>query len=383
MTPHEVARDTAEVGLVRLVRALAVVLPGLALLQALANSGDYRQPAAAVAVWLAVMGAGAWLVPRLRAGGLTAGETAAATAIAVAAVAATGAAHRAHGSPGSVDLAILGTVWILLLVVVSHPARVWVPVALLVFAVQSAVLISEQGLNLLSLSQVGVAGYIIAGVLIAFAALRPTLDVHVDMAARQASLASRRAAERAAASAVKQERDSRLAVLEREALPLLRAIADGTLDPADEDVREQCAQHAAVLRRALSGSATGGGLMSGLERALGAASARGLPVTVQSIGDPGTSPPAVARAVLGAVDAVLSALPPGPATLTVLAAGDAVELYLTFGAPPRAADLARLGPGLTRFGLDVPAAAHWRAALSAPDAGEGFLEISWRKDDAA
>jgi hypothetical protein len=376
VTPHEAARDTAEVGLTRMVRALAVILPTLALLQTVANSRDYRQPAAAIVVWLAVLAAGAWLVPRLRTGGLNAGETAAATAIAVAAVAVIGAAHRAHESQGSVDLAILGTVWLLLLVVVSHPARVWIPVALLVFAVQGALLISEQGLSLLSLSQLGAAGYIIATALIAFAALRSALAVHVDMAARQASLASRSAAERAAAAAVKQERDSRLAVLEQEALPLLRAIADGTLDPADEDVREQCERHSTVLRRALTESAPGGEVMAGLDRTLRAAAVRGLPVTVQAIGDPGTAHPAVARAALGAVDAVLTVLPPDQAVLTVLAAGDDVELFLTFSAPPRAA------PDLTRFGRDAPAAARWRATLGEAETGEGYLEINWRKDGA-
>src|SRR6185437_2298793 len=104
------------------------------------------------------------------------------------------------------------------------------------------------GLNPLSLSELGAAGYIIAAVLITFAALRPALAVHVAVAARQASLASRLAAERAAAAAIGQERRGRLAVLEKEALPLLRAIADGTLDPAREDVRRECARYAASLR---------------------------------------------------------------------------------------------------------------------------------------
>jgi hypothetical protein len=376
VTAQEAARDTAEAGVTRMIRTLAVVTPTLALLQALANARDYRQPAAAVVVWLAVIAAGTWLVPRLRAGGLTAGETAAATAIAVAAVAATRGAPRPPETQGSIDLAILGTVWLLLLVVASHPARVWVPLALLVFTVQGVLLIVEQGLGRLSLSQLGAAGYIMAAALIAFATLQPALDVHVGTAARQASLASRSAAERAAAAAVKQERDSRLAVLEQEALPLLRAIADGTLDPVAADVREQCGRHAAVLRRALTASAPGSGLTAGLERTLRAAAARGLLVTVQVIGDPGTPSPAVARAVLGAVDAVLSALPPAEAVLTVLAAGEDVELYLTFGAPLRAV------PDLARLGLAVPAAARWRAALTGAETGEGFLEVSWRKGGA-
>jgi hypothetical protein len=375
---HEVARDTAEVGLMRMVRALAVILPSVALVQALANSRDYRQPAVAIVVWLAVLGAGAWLVPRLRAGGLAAGETAAAILIAVAAVGVIGAVHRAHGPAGSIDLAVLGTVWLLVLVVMSHSARVWVPAALLVFAVHSALLIRDGGLNQLSLSQLGAAGYIIAAVLIAFAALRPTLDMHVSMAARQASLASRSAAERAAAAAIQQERQSRLAVLEKEALPLLHGIAGGALDPTLGDVRERCARHAAVLRHSLTGGAPGvGDLVVWLEPALQAAAARELPVAIQLIGDLGTPQPPVARAVLATVDAVISVLPPCQVMLTVLASGGDVELYLTFSAPLRSV------PDLTPFGLDVPAAACWHASVSAVETGGGYLEVSWRKDGAA
>jgi hypothetical protein len=376
VSPQKVAWDTVEAGLTSLLRALALVLPSLALLQVLVNARDYRQPVVAAIVWLAVLGAGAWLVPRSRAGRLTTGETAAAIAIAVVAVAAIGAAHQAHSDPGNVNLAVLGTVWLLALVVMAHPAWVWIPVALLVFAVEGVLVFREQGLNQLSLSQLGAAGYIIAAILIAFAALRPTLDMHVTMAVRQAALASRAAAEHAAAAAIKQERRGRLAVLEEEALPLLRGIADGTLDPADAGVREQCARHAGVLRDALSDDAPGGELMARLQSALRAAGTRGRPVTVQLIGDPGIPPPAVARAVLAAVGAVLSALPPDQAVLTVLAAEDDVELYLTFDAPLRAA------PDLTRFGREVPAAAHWRAALSTTEADGGFLEVRWRKDGA-
>jgi hypothetical protein len=238
---HEVARDTAEAGLMRLVRALSIVMPSVALVQVLVSPRDYRQPAAAIVVWLAVLGAGAWLVPRLRAGGLSAGglsagETVAAIAIAVAAVASIGAEHRAHGNPESVNLAILGTIWLLALVVMSQSARVWIPAALLVYTVRGAFLIRDGGLNSPGLSELAAAGYIVAAVLIAFAVLRLTLYLRVSMAARQTSLASRTAAERAAAAAIQEERQRRLAVLEREALPLLRGIADGTLDPADAGV---------------------------------------------------------------------------------------------------------------------------------------------------
>lgn len=379
MNHHEAARDAAEKGLMRLIRALAVILPCIAIVQVLANAGDYRAPAAAIAVWLAVLGSGAWLVPRLRKGGLTAGETALAVAVAVVAVAAvgaTGTAHRAHGVTGSVDLAILGTIWLLVLVVVSHPARVWVPAALLVYAVQGATMIRADGLSPPILSQLAAAGYIIAGVLVAFAAVRPALETRAAMAARRASMASSAATERAAAAVIRQERRARLAVLEKEALPLLRGIAGGTLDPARAGVRQECARQAEVLRRSLADHAPGGGLVTGIQPALRIAAAREVPVTVQVIGDPGQAPPPVERAVLATLDAVLGALSPRQVTLTVIASGDEVELYLPFGAPPAAA------PDLARFGLEVPAAACWHAAVSAAEAGEGCLEVSWRKGDA-
>jgi hypothetical protein len=397
VSPHTVARDIAEAGLMRMVRTIAVMTPGIALIQVLADPHDYRKPDAAIAVWLAVLGAAGWLVPRMRTRGLSAGETAAAIAIAVAAVAVAGLTLQPHPRPGSVDLGILGTIWLLLLVVMSRPAQVWVPATLIVFAVHSALLIRSGGLNRLSLSELEAAGYITAGIVIAFAALRPTLAVHASMAARRSSLASKSAAESAAAAAIARERRSRLAVLEKEALPLLRAIADGTLDPAAADVRERCARHAAVLRHSLTGRPPGAGeLAAGLEPALRAARERGLLVDVQLIGEPGTLPPQLAAALLATVDAVLSALPPHQVTLTVLGPDDDmkddecddrngddirggdVELYLTFDAPPRCI------PDLTRFarGSDLPAAARWHATISAAEPGGGYLEVSWRKDGA-
>jgi hypothetical protein len=375
---HKAAQDVAEVGLMRMVGTLAVILPSLALVQVLANAQDYRQPAVAIAVWLAILGAAAWLVPRLRTGDLATGETTAAIVIAIAAVAAIGLTRQSHGVPGSVDLAILGTVWLLATVVLSRPARVWVPAALIVFSVHGVLLIRDAGLSRATLSQLEAAGYIMAAVLTAFAALRPTLAIQASMAARRASLASKSAAERAAAAAVQQERQSRLAVLEKEALPLLRGIANGTLDATSEEVRDRCARHAAMLRHSLTGQVPHAGeLAAELEPTLRAARERGLLVAVQLIGDQVPPPPPVARAVLATVAAVVDALPPHQVTLTVLASGDDVELYLTFSAP------LRNRPDPTRIGRDLPAAVGWHAMLSAADAGGGFLEISWRKNGAA
>jgi hypothetical protein len=380
VSPHQVVGDVAEAGLSRMVGTIAVILPAVALIQVLANAHDYRQPAAVIAVWLVVLGAAAWLSPRMRARVLSGAETAAAIAIAIAAVTVVGAERQGRVMPGSVDLAILGTMWLLVVVVMSVPIWVSVPAALTVYGSHSALLIRAEGVNPLAMSELEAAGYICAAFLIAAAVLRPTIAVHVSLGARRASLASRSAAERAAAAAIGQERQSRLAVLEREALPLLRGIADGTLDATASDVRDRCARHAAVLRHSLTEGAPGaGGLADGLEPTLQAARERGLLVTLQLVGDPGPMPTRLARAVLATVDAVLRSLPPQQVTLTVLGVGDDVELYLAFDAPPGT------GLDLTRLPEqnDLPAAARWRATVDATEPGGGYLEISWRKDGAA
>ena len=65
MVSHsEVVREVTEPGLQRMIGAMAAILPLVALGQALANMQDYYQPAVVVAVWLAVLAAGTWLVPR-------------------------------------------------------------------------------------------------------------------------------------------------------------------------------------------------------------------------------------------------------------------------------------------------------------------------------
>lgn len=385
MVSHrEVVRDAAEFGLRRMLGAMAAILPLAALIQMLANRSDYRQPVVAAGVWLAVFAAGVWLVPRMRRDRLTLGEAVAGILMAVVAVAVIGWEHRAHHPSESVDLAILGTVWLLALVALYQPARVWIPGALTVYGVHAVLLIGVAGANPQSLAQLEAAGYILAAVLIGFAALRPTVAMHTSMTARRAELASRSEAERAAAAAVLADRQGRLALLEMEVLPLLRGIADGTLDPAAGEVPQRCARHAADLRHSLTGHGltgrglTGrapdaGALLARLQPALRAAGARGALVNVQVIGDPGIPPPQVAGAVLATVDAVISVLPPHQVMLTVLGSADDVEVYLTFSEPLRET------PDLTPFGRDLPLAVHWHAAVTGQDAGPGCLEISWRK----
>jgi hypothetical protein len=174
-------------------------------------------------------------------------------------------------------------------------------------------------------------------------------------------------------AAVREDRHARRAVLEMEALPLLRGIAQGTLDAADSAVRERCARHAAALRRALTDRPQdAGGLLAELEPALSAARARGLWVEVQVVGDPAAPVPELAQATLAAVGCVLSALPVQQVILTVLASGDAVELYLTFGRPPL------VSLDMTELRRPALATARWCATVDVDDTGAGCLEVRWR-----
>ena len=373
VTREGMVAEAAESAVPRLVIALAVILPTGLLLQALVNHAEYRQPLVPVVVWLGMLAAAVWLVPRAYAHRLSTADAVAAIAIAVVVVTAIGLDRTPHVTAGTVDWTILGVMWLLAILALSSPARVWVPGSAVVLAVHTVFVLRLLGVNPLGLAQVAGSAYVMAVILAVFAALRPTLRTHAKMATRRAELGSLSAAERAAGAAIHEDRRARLALLELEALPLLRGIAEGTLDPADPAVRRRCDQHAETLRRALADrSQQAGGLLARLEPALSAARARDVQVEVQVIGDPGRPNEDVAQATVATVDGVLRTLPPQPVTLTILRAGDEVELYLIFERAPRGSyDVT--GPADT-----VPAAAAWRAAVEAGESGRGCLEVRWR-----
>jgi hypothetical protein len=364
--------DAYNLDLPRAVGAITAVWQLATLVQVIAYLHDYRQPAIVIGVWLGLLAAAGWLIPRARAGGLTAAEAAAAIAIAVAAVALVGWERRLHGASGPVDWSVTGSGWLLALVAISRPPRAWICGAVLVFAAHAVFAIRVLGPTSLDLARLAVNAYTLVIILAVFAAVRPATAAYARLAARRAALVSQSAAERAAAAAVQADQAERLALLEAEALPLLRGIAGGTLAVTDREVARRCARYAATLRRALVDRAgEAGGLLADLAPVLNAARDRGTPAEVQLLGDPGSPARAVATATVAAVDTVLRALPPQPVTLTVLAAEEEVELFMTFDRAPAAV------AGLGRLGQSVPAAAGWRAAVEIGDTGAGCLEVRW------
>ena len=367
-------RDAYETELPRVAGMAAVIWQFTLLIQVVSYLRAYSPPAVPVAVWLGMLVAAGGLVPRARASRFAGAEALVAIAVAVTAVVLVGMARRAHGAPGTVDWSVIGTGWLLALVALNRPAWVWGSAALLVFTAHAVLTIHVLGVTLLGLARLAATAYTVVVILVVFAALRPAVRTYAAMATRRASLTSRSAAERAAAAAVHQDRLDRLELLEQQALPLLRGIAIGRLDPAGSDVREQCGRQAATLRRALVDRPQHEGwLLAGMEPALSAAKARGVPMEVRVVGDPGRPPTEIAGATLAAVSGVVNALPPHPVTLTVLASEDEVEVYMTFDRPPQAA------PDLTGLGRKVPAMSGWCATVDVDDTGAGCLEIRWRK----
>ena len=117
----------------RVLGMLAAIWQLTLLLQMLGYLREYREPAVPVLVWLGLVAAAVWLVPRTRAGDLTGREAVFAIAIAITAVSLCGWADRVPGAVGSVEWSVFGTSWLLAVVAVSRPAWEWVSGALAVF----------------------------------------------------------------------------------------------------------------------------------------------------------------------------------------------------------------------------------------------------------
>jgi hypothetical protein len=366
----------------RLAGKVAVVWQFALLFGVLADLHAYRQPAAPIVVWLGLLAAAAWLVPRAWAGGLSAWEAAGAIAVAVTAVAVLGWDRSRAGMLMNVDWSAFGTGWLLVIVALSRPPRAWATGAVLVFATYAIFTLRLMGETPSALARVAATGYLLIVIPIVFGALRPALRAQATVAARRATLASRTETERAALNAVRDDRQARLAVLEQGALPLLRGIADGSLDPGDSEVMRRCADHATALRHVLVDRARHGSwLLDALAPALEAGRARGLPVETQVVGDPGPPAPEAAHATAAVLTRILRSLPPQPVVLTILAADDDVELYVTFRSLPTAGGgLGSLGD-LSGTARMVPEEVRWRAAFETCEAGSGCLEIRWRKAD--
>src|SRR5260370_40777274 len=91
-----------------MVGAVAVIWQLAMLIQVLNYLHDYRHPVLQVGVWLGILAAVRWLLPRARAGGLSRAQAAVAGAVAVAPVGLGGWARRGPGDTGTRDGSVGG-----------------------------------------------------------------------------------------------------------------------------------------------------------------------------------------------------------------------------------------------------------------------------------
>src|SRR5260370_33366549 len=113
-----------------MVGAVAVIWQLAMLIQVLNCLHDSRHPVLQVGVWLGILAAVRWLLPRARAGGLSRAQAAVAGAAAVAAAVLVGWDRRGHGDTGTGGWSVVGTAWLAGFVAPMRAAREWAPAAL-------------------------------------------------------------------------------------------------------------------------------------------------------------------------------------------------------------------------------------------------------------
>jgi hypothetical protein len=248
-------------------------------------------------------------------------------------------AQVAAGLSGS-DSDLVPLNWVLLaacgvvcFLTASRPVRQWLPLELLVVGAAVAVASWRHGTDPAVLGRVGGMFYALVGfqaTLLMFTRARSaTAGVMVRAARAEVDLA----AERAAAVAIRLDRQLRLRQLADGPLPLLADIGAGVLDPRDPDVRRRCVSSASALRRTLNRQLRPAAMVAALEPAVRAAEQRGARVEVQVAGDAEGIPPSVTGEAVRVVDGIMAGLGAGRVLVTLLGDGRGGSLVVTFTAP--------------------------------------------------
>jgi len=273
---------------------------------------------------------------------------------------------RIYDWAGTVAPAVL-----LLPITVSRPMRQWMLAVAVVIGVELAVGLPRIAARPLDNGRLlgAVFGLATVQLLVTIAGplLRATADATMSAAAQDARLG----AAQDSAAAVRRDRARRLARLNRDVLPLLRAVADGVLDPRDDTVRRQCGSRARALRRMLTGGAAGP--LPQLETAIDAAEARGALVVLQVAGDLWAVARDVREELVDLLSELLRMVPPGRVTVTLLCDGGSGFVSYPVAASQRAA------PGEDA----LPAQTRHLVAHTEYDDDNAVVELRWPVPTAA
>ena len=219
------------------------------LLVLLANRGDYRWPVAELLSWLALAAIGAVAGIRLWQGRtgrtvtwLLAGGALAAGAVGIAAV-------PADLLLSSADWAWGSTGWFGVLVLLRRPPRELGTFLAINAAVAVGVLADAGALDRIGLARAATTIYGTAALQLTLLLAARALAATAQRAAAVAEAESAVRRRRQVAERLHADRRQRYRTVRDAVAPLLAGLADGTLDPADREVRHRCAVEAGRLRR--------------------------------------------------------------------------------------------------------------------------------------
>jgi signal transduction histidine kinase len=213
---------------------------------------------------------------------------------------------------------------LLLPITVSRPTRQWALAVAVIVGVELVVGLLRLGSQPLEIVRLLGLFYGVSTIQLLATVAGPVLRATAQTTTAAAAMDAELGAIQDAAAAVRRDRARRLARLNRDVLPLLRAVAEGDADPREEPVRRLCASRARALRRMLVGG-TGGpaGPLTELETAIDAAEARGALVVLQVAGELTTVATEVRDELVDLLSETLRVAPPGRVTVTLMCDGGA------------------------------------------------------------
>ncbi len=360
-------RTGHETGLARGVAVFIICWHAAMVLPVVTMTETYRWPLVSMAVWLGLAVLAVLTVPIMIRRGLRGRESAGLLAAAALAELLVGVTCRGYNVVGFANWALLGAGWLLVATAVNRPIREALLGATTVTVLATVLALYEVGPVPLALARLVAVTWGLWVPPLAVAVIRRAMAAAGPTVARTVATEADLSALELAAEAVAADRARRWDMLATRTLPLVRAIADGLLDPADEAVRGRCAAQAATLRRMLAGTTA-----ADLEQVIASAERRGLRVETQLAGDLRDVPAQARSAIARLVDESLASVATGRVLLTVLGGIDEALVFVSFPASAQAAQ--------TTATIDTGGYLDGRLdALADTVDGRASLELRWSR----
>ncbi len=307
-------------GVAKAVVSVALLWHLFSLSMLVTNWQAYRSGGVVVAAWVVMLVVGIVLAVRVTGrGGVNGPQAAAATAVLLAATLAVIASCDGPGLLNHANWVTGGFGWFIVILAVYRPA--WEAAAgLAVLAAADLVAVAVRFHGALSAVAFIVGTLFSIGILqLGTIAVFRILNGNVDTAAGAVRTVNALEIDRAARAAIVQDRAARDHKLDRDLFPLVRGLADGSLDPGSAATRQRCDVAAGVLRALIThdDGTTAVAPLDAAARASDAAQAHGVVPDLRIDPDIEQVPAAVRDRLLSILTATLAMARPGEASLTM------------------------------------------------------------------